>query len=195
MPYLPKLHHAFIAAVLCAVCIGMAGVTKGSVSTAFKVLALMFGFMSVVVLVLLLMEGINGMVRAQTDWMDAFGKLDDEGRAAVAFQFPTIRYHMKRGEVREYFEDTQATIEQFRLFLKTSNDKYISPERDWSSADMPRWAWLEIFGWLEANDYVIRDSAAGSHSWLWKGNAYHHLMAYWMAGRKIEDISREWSKA
>ena len=195
MPYIPKLHHAFIAAVFCAVCIGLAGVTRGSVSTAFKVLALISGFGSVIVLVLLLMEGINGMVRAQTDWMEEFGKLDDEGRAAVAFVFPQVRYRMKRGEVRGMFEDTNVPIEMFRLFLQTSNDRYISPERDWSSADMPRWVWLEIFEWLDAQDYIVRESAAGSHSWLWKGNAYQHLMAYWMAGRRVENISREWSQA
>jgi hypothetical protein len=141
----------------------------------------MLGFMTVIVLILLLMEGINSMVKAQTDWMVAFGNLDDEGRAAVAFMFPKIRYHMKRGEVREFFEDTNVPMETFRLFLHLSNSKYTTPRRDWYTEQKPQWAWLEIQEWLQENGFIVPDSAAGSHSWLWNGNAWEHLKAYWGA--------------
>ena len=87
------------------------------------------------------------------------------------------------------FENTQVSIELFRLFLQTSNDRYISPRRDWYTVEQPEWAWIEIEGWLEDHDKIVSDSAAGSHSWLWKGNSYQHLVAYWMAGRKLIDMS------
>ena len=186
--YAPKLHHAAIVAVVMIVCIVLAGLTKGSVSRAFTFGAIGFGVMSIVVLALLLMEGVNGMVRAQTDWMEKFALLDDEGRAAVAFMFPRIRYKMKHGVVREYWEDTNVSMETFRLFLHLSNSKYISPRRDWYTSDKPAWAWLEIFEWLRANNFIVPDSAAGSHSWLWNGNAWEHLNAYWGAGLHVPEI-------
>jgi hypothetical protein len=186
--YVPKLHHAAVVAVLMIVCIALAGATKGSTSRAFTWGAFAFGFMSVIVLALLIMEGVNGMVRAQTDWMEKFAMLDDEGRAAVAFMFPHIRYRMKRGEVREYWEDTNVSMEMFKLFLRLSNSKYISPRRDWYTREKPEWAWMEIQEWLLANNFIAPDSAAGSHSWLWNGNAWEHLNAYWGAGLHIREM-------
>ena len=186
--YTPKLHHAAIVAVAMIVCIALAGMTKGSVARAFTWGAIMFGGMSLVVLILLMMEGVNGMVRAQTDWMNKFALLDDEGRAAVAFMFPRIRYKMKRGIVREYWEDTNVPMETFKLFLHQSNSKYISPRRDWYTQEKPQWAWLEIQGWLLENNFIVSDSAAGSHSWLWNGNAWEHLNAYWGAGLHVPEM-------
>jgi hypothetical protein len=151
--------------------------------------AFAFAFMTAVVLALLVLEGLNARVRVMIDFANAISKLDDEARAMMAFEFPHMRYRMKRGEVRAMFEDTNVPIEMFRLFLQTSNDKYISPRRDWSTSDRPEWMWIEIFTWLEEHDRVYADSAAGSHSWLWKGNSYQHLYAYWMAGRKLTDMS------
>lgn len=187
-PYLPKLHHAAIAATAMIVCIALAGLTKGSVSQAFKAGAIASGFIAIVVLVLLFMDGINAMVREQANWMTAFGNLDDEGRAAVAFMFPKIRYRMKRGIVREFFEDTNVPMETFRLFLHLSNSKYISPRRDWFTREKPEWAWMEIQEYLQTNGYIVPDSAAGSHSWLWNGNAWNHLLAYWGAGLHVREM-------
>jgi hypothetical protein len=87
------------------------------------------------------------------------------------------------------FEDTNATADQFRLFLQTSNDRYISPKRDWQTAEMPPAVWLDIEQWLEGQGYILPDSAAGNNSWLWSGNAYQHLMAYWMAGHKPQNMN------
>lgn len=118
------------------------------------------------------------------NFAETFGKLDDEARATMGFMFPKIRYTMKRGEVRANFEDTNVSIDLFRLFLQTSNDKYISPRRDWYTKEKPEWAWVEIYEWLKEHDRIVPDSASGSVSWLWNGNSYKHLMAYWMSGRK-----------
>ena len=187
--YIPKLHHAMITAIICVVFIALCGKAQGSVLLALKIGAVIFAIMTAVIMALLVIEEANRRVEVMTDWMNAFAKLDDEGRAAVAFSFPMMRYRMKKGEVREMFEDTNATIEHFRLFLKTSNDRYISPRRDWQTTERPAWAWDEIESWLEANGYILPDSAAGQHSWLWKGNAWRHLMAYWLAGRNIADMT------
>lgn len=189
MYYIPKLHHAMITAVVCIVLIAMGARARGQVLLALNIGAFIFAVMTAVVLALIALESWRENVRVMVDWMIAFGKLDDEARAAVAFQFPTMRYKMKRGEIRGMFEDTNVPMEMFREFLKTSNSKYISPRRDWYTAEKPEWAWLEIKDWLEGQEYIIPDSAAGSHSWLWKGSAWDHLKAYWGAGLKLVDMT------
>lgn len=186
--YTPKLLDALVTAGAMILCIALAGFTRDSISKAFTWGAIGFGVMSLVVLVLMLMEGVNGMVRAQAEWMHEFAQLDDEGKAAVAFMFPKIRYKMKRGEVREFWEDTNVPMETFKLFLRLSNSKYISPRRDWFTSDKPAWAWQEIFDWLHENNFIVPDSAAGQHSWLWNGNAWQHLNAYWGAGLHMREM-------
>jgi hypothetical protein len=189
--YAPKLHHAMITAVICIVLIALCEKAEGKVLDALITGAIIFGLITVLILWGICLEMGNRRAEVMTEWMEAFGKLDEEARAAVAFEFPTVRYHMKRGEVRQMFEDTNVSIELFRLFLQTSNNRYISPERDWNSKEKPRWVWLEIKQWLEDHDSILADSAAGSHSWLWNGNSYKHLYAYWMAGRKMVSTGEE----
>jgi hypothetical protein len=189
--YTPRLHDAIITAVLCVICLALGGKTAGRVASAFNFGALLFGFLFFLVVVLMFLEGLNRRVEVMTDFANAISKLDDEARAMMAFEFPSLRYRMKRGEVREYFEDTSVTIEMFKEFLRSSDSKHISPRRYWFRAERPEWAWLEIKGWLEDHELVVPDSAAGSHSWMWKGNAYDHLKAYWGVGLKLRDMSDE----
>lgn len=193
--YTPKLSHAFVTALTCLAFIAMGSKVQGRVLTACNLGAFIFALMTAAIMWWLFLEAANHRVEIITEWMREFAKLDEESRAAVAFTFPTVRYRMKRGEVREYFEDTNATIAQFRTFLQTSNEKYISPRRDWMTKERPAWAWEEIKGYLVSMDYILEDSAAGSHSWAWKGNAYRHLMAYWMAGRRAQNLNMEMEQA
>jgi len=189
--YTPKLLDAIITAILCVVLLALGGKTKEPVSSAFNWGALMFGFLFLVVVALMALEGLNRRVSVMTDFANAISSLDDEARAMMAFEFPHMRYRMKRGEVREYFEDTNVPIALFKEFLRTSDRLYTSPRRDWSTTKKPEWAWLEIKGWLEDHKMVVPDSAAGSHSWMWRGSAYEHIKAYWGVGLKLRDMSDE----
>jgi hypothetical protein len=189
--YTPRLHHAIITAVLCILCLALSGKAQGRVASAFNLGAVMFGFLFFLVVVLMFLEGLNRRVEVMTEFASAISKLDDEARAMMAFEFPHMRYRMKRGEVREYFEDTNVPIELFKLFLQTGDSKHISPRRYWYTVDKPEWAWLELKGWLEDHEYIVPDSAAGSHSWMWRGNAYEHLKAYWGTGIRLRDMSDE----
>ena len=187
--FTPKFHHLMVSIFLVVGFTALSAATSGRVIVACIVGAGSFLLVTGIVLLLLIIEGLNRRVEVMTEFANAIGKLDDEARAMMAFEFPHMEYHMKRGEVRAMFENTQVSIELFRLFLQTSNDRYISPRRDWCTTDQPEWAWIEIKGWLEAHDKIVPDSAAGPHSWLWKGNSYQHLHAYWMAGRKLINMS------
>jgi hypothetical protein len=188
-PYTPRLSHAMLTAIICVLLIALGARAQGRVLFALNFGALVFAIMTATVLLMLLVEERVRVIESMTRFAIAFGKLDDEARAALAFQFPTMRYRIRRGQPRQMFEDTNVSIETFRIFLQTSNRKYISPERDWNSHQMPRDDWTEIRDWLQANDYIVPDSASGSHSWLWAGNSYDHLMAYWLAGRTIPDLN------
>jgi len=191
-PYNPKPFDAMLAAFVCFVFTALAMLVDKEyekLRTAFWVAAFFFGVIAAVITLRLIFDGINSLVNTQIDWMEKFSSLDDEAREAVAFQFPAIRYRMKHGQVREFFEDTNATAEHFRLFLQTSTEKQTSPLRNWSTTEQPAWAWNEIKSWLQARGYILEDSYAGNHSWLWRGNSYRHLMAYWKPGRKLENFN------
>jgi hypothetical protein len=184
--------QAIVSLLLGMGCIAMTATTKTPETTwAFALGALGFFIFAGVSVWTVALAAYDSHITTEENYADTFGKLDDEARAAMAFLFPKIRYVMKRGEVRGMFEDTNVPIELFREFLQTSNKQYVSPRREWYGKDRPEWAWIEIFKWLEERDYVFPDSAAGSHSWLWKGNAYDHLFAYWMSGRKPENLNTE----
>lgn len=186
--YIPKLSHAIVTAAICILVIAMGARSQGRVLTALTIGAFIFAIMTAVILALLILEGLNRRVEVMTDFAQAISKLDDEARAMMAFEFPHMQYRMKRGQVRAYFEDTNVPIETFRLFLQTSNAKYISPRREWYTTDQPEWAWVEIYEWLADHNKIIRDSASGNTSHLWRGNSFQHLCAYWMAGRKLSDL-------
>ena len=186
--FIPKFHHLMVSIFIAIGFFSLSAVASGRVYTAFNMGAVSFFVVSGVILFLLVLEGLNHRVEIMTEFARAIGQLDDEARAMMAFEFPHMRYKMKRGEIRQMFEDTNVPIEMFRRFLQTSNDRYISPRRDWYKADQPEWAWIEIKDWLEEHDKILPDSAAGPHSWLWKGNSYQHMTAYWMSGRTLTGV-------
>lgn len=186
MSYIAKYHHAIVTIILCLICM-LLGVKYQRVASIFNLGALGFAILTAVILALIVMESLNERVRVMTYWMDSFAKLDDDGKMAVTFQFPTIRYHMRRGVPHPYWRDTGVKMEHLQLFLEDSDKKQISPERNWNSAKKPRSVWLEIKTQLEDDGMVELDSAAGSHSWLWIGDSYQHMLAWWKVGRHIKD--------
>jgi hypothetical protein len=188
--YTARPEHAFLSIFFVILCLLGTRWQDGKYAQAFWVGAFLCGIVFLVIVALLISDGINERVRVMSYWMDSFAKLpDDEARAAVAFEFPTMRFHMRRGMVRPLFEDTSVPIGMFKLFLQTSNAKYISPQRDWYTKEMPEWAWLEIYLWLVDHKKVVPDSAAGNTSHLWVGSSYQQLMAYWVAGNHIVDMN------
>lgn len=187
--YTPKLQHAIVTILLCMACLFLGSKARGQVLFAWNSGAVLFFFLTCVVVWLLILKAYDEHWEVLAQFAETYGRLDEEGRAALGFMKPTMRYKMKRGTVREMFEDTNATAEHFREFLRTSNSRYISPRRDWTTADKPSWAWDEIKAWLDKWNYVVPDSAAGSHSWLWSGDSFNHLKAYWGMGVHSQNLN------
>lgn len=179
--------HAYLAAAVC-ILLMLTGDKFKQYQQSCNLGAGLFAVITALILLLLVMREYANTVDSITAFAVAFSKLDDEGRAAVGLQFPHMRYTMRAGRVRELFDNTQVPIATFRLFLQDSNERTIAPERNWYTTERPREAWQEIYNWLLKNKYILPDRVAANESWLWKGNSYRHLMAYWMAGREIQEM-------
>ena len=197
--YTPNLFHAVATAFLCVVFIAISSFvppTQPRLLSACYIGALIFAAITAVILwIMIVNTNVEAAIR-QDQAATAFGlmlvdpNMTPEKLEILAGWFPKLRYRMARGEVRAFFESTKVPVAKFKLFLETSNKDFISPERNWCTAEMPREVWLEIFHWLEDNDKIIPDSAAGSHSWRWVGNSYQQMCAYWMAGRHLVDLNK-----
>jgi hypothetical protein len=179
-PYTPKFSHILVSTALAIVLIWGSAYVDGRGGWALLIGASVLLLIAGGTLLNMVMTVYNERWDKIESFANTYTKLDDEARAVLGFTFPTLRYKMRRGAVREMFEDTNVTAEQFRLFLKTSNDKYISPERDWQSKEFPPAVWSEIYHYLCDHGYVFPNSASGNISHQWKGESYRHLMAYWM---------------
>jgi hypothetical protein len=107
------------------------------------------------------------------DVAEAIRDLEPNQWQALGIAFPTLRIRWNGTPLR-YIEDTDITQEELERFIADSTDRQISPERNWSNG-RDRRTWLKIKTWLEGNEWIIEHSAAGSHSWLWKGNVYYTL--------------------
>lgn len=176
---------SILATMLCLALTAFAPKGYEKVNQALMLGVIGFAVLTIVIVVLAWVETGTERVDSIERMIRAYNLLDEEGKAAMYYHFPSMRYRMHHGKVREYWEDTNVTIETFRLFLQDSNQKSIAPERYWNSAERPRWAWEEIRLALESDGQVVADSAAGSHSWLWEEGAYRRLVAYWMAGKRM----------
>lgn len=94
---------------------------------------------------------------------------------ALGIKFPHIRIKLGAIKPIEFFEDTNATYEQFDFYIRTSNDRQISPLRDWRTTERPARIWHEITDHLIKFGYVQRASSSGSHSHLWLFQSYSKL--------------------
>jgi hypothetical protein len=191
--YTPRIWHAAGMLLLCVLMIALCGLrgARGWVLVALLFGAFMFALMSAAVLWMLMLQAYDSRLEKMIELAKMYTNMDDEARQAFAFQFPSMQYRMKRGQVRAFFEDTNVPIEMFKLFLQTSDKKYVSARRNWYGTDRPEWAWIAIMEWLKERDLIFPDSAAGSHSWMWKGNSWNYLQAYWSAGIKLVNMQGE----
>lgn len=196
--YTPNLFHAGLTALFCVIFLAISSFAPpGRLLTACYIGSLLFALLTVLVMWMMIVNtNVEAAIR-QNESAAAFGLMlahpnmtDEKLEMLVRSQFPKLRYRMARGEVRAFFESTKVPVAKFKKFLETSNAEFISAERNWCTAEMPREVWLEIFHWLEDNDKIIPDSAAGSHSWRWVGNSYQQMCAYWMAGRHLVDLGK-----
>lgn len=185
MEYQPKLLHASMTAFIAVALISLTDLASGNAFGALKIGAAVFLIMTgVIIWMIAYGHRFDTIVR----YIEAFIQLNPEQRAALAYNIPSLRLVARRGRVAELFEDTQATSEHIRLFLVDSTPEFTSSQHAWNTAEKPRWAWEEIYDWLVRHGKAIPDSAAGTHSYRWKGTAYKSMMLYWI-GSSVPDLN------
>src|SRR5689334_7720370 len=104
--YMPKLSHAMVAALICIGLIALGAKAQGRVLVALNIGALIFAIITAAILWMLIIQTVNERLDRLIELAKIYSGMDDEARQALAYQFPAMQYHMKHGEVRAYFEDT-----------------------------------------------------------------------------------------
>jgi hypothetical protein len=123
-------------------------------------------------------------------FIEHLSKLNSDQMEVLGYQFPHIRYQSHGRVAKPMFENTDVPMGMLHEFLRDSNDYYVSPQRNWFTAEKPEWAWIRIYKWLVDHKMVIADSAAGNTSHHWIGESYKRMMSdYWMAGRIVADLN------
>ncbi len=117
---------------------------------------------------------------------EAIRDLEPNQWQALGIAFPTLRIRFA-GRPLRMIEDTDILQAELERFIANSTDRQISPERNWSNGKDRR-AWLRIKTWLEENELIDEHSAAGNHSWLWRGNAYYTIRDRYCEPKRFADL-------
>lgn len=186
MGFEPRFRHIAVSLLL-----GLALIAASLyyLSDALMFAALVVGLLFIVLSVFVV-GWINNRERAVfysslTGFARELAALDPDQYGALGIRFPMLRLRW-RGKPVLTVEDSDVTLEHFEIFMQDSNFQQIAPERIWNTSVRPRPVWMKLRSWLEKNEYIYRESAAGSHSWLWRGNAYHTLREHYLTSKMVE---------
>jgi len=189
MEFPAKVFMSVCTALMFIICLLM-GAKFREYQTQWIMGALLFLIITCILMWAIVLGEYTAYNHSLEDIAIALSKLDQQGREMLGYAFPTMRFVMERGLVKQKFENTGVDVDLFIEFMSTSNEVYISPERDWSTSDKPHWAWEQIVDYLISNDDIIPDSAMGPKSHLWKSRSvYQRYCAYWLKGRRLADLN------
>ena len=146
-------------------------------SKAFLFGAIVFILMCAAIL-LTLVKGAHYF--AVSRYIEALVKMDDDLRNQLAFSVPSLRLIAHRGQVQTLFADTNATREHIHLFLQDSTNAHTASRRNWNTAERPRWAWDEIYMYLQDKG-MVGHFATGPDSYPWMGSVYQNLCVYFLS--------------
>jgi hypothetical protein len=177
--YIPKLSHAVLCTIAGIIFTGLLA-QPSQWEYAWLVGAIAFITIAALIFVLLFLEARRSFYNTMAYLAERLAQLNPDQWQAMGIAFPHLRIRWK-GKPIQFFEDTQATLDDFERFMRDSNTRQISPERNWSSGPDRR-AWREIAEWLIANKYIYEQSASGNHSWLWRGNMHALLWQRYIEG-------------
>lgn len=121
---------------------------------------------------------------------EKISRMDDHRFQVLGLAFPSVRGKWSNNlkPVIKFDDCEYATMEHFAIFLNGSDSKQVFPVRYWSgekefkgkTVALSGNAYYEILQNLVDNGFVRKESAAGSHSWLWvTPETYTNLKKYW----------------
>jgi len=111
--------------------------------------------------------------------IEALTNADAEARNAIGVKLPQFNF-VYCEEPGIFWQDTDVPYQIFKEFLQESSDQHTAPERDWKARGVVYHRyWMQIYNKLVEMGLVLEQSAAGSHSQLWKGSGYKRAWSYW----------------
>lgn len=149
------------------------GAVFGAIGVLWQAARTVFFLGAVLCSVGLVVIWIDALVISRANYWQILGwaakdisQLPDERFHVLGLMYPKIRVSVRDQRAVPFYDDTNATMEQFRIFINGSDAQQIYPERN-CTAELPRSIWNEIRINLEDYGYILKESNAGSHSWLW----------------------------
>lgn len=118
-------------------------------------------------------------------------EMNPEQWQALGIRFPElrIRYH---GKPISYIEDTDIRSEWMKQFLDDSDEYQFAPERLYGEGTQARKQWMLVRDFLISEGYLIDQSAAGNHSWLWRtGRRRQLLTMYFDQPLVLQNLNEE----
>jgi hypothetical protein len=126
----------------------------------------------------------TGTLQARTNYnqsmvsvAEAISQLSPDQWQALGIAFPHLRVRW-HGKPIEYIDDTDIRLDAFERFMHDSNELEVAPQRLYGDGTLLRRQWHLWIAYLQANDYIIANSASGNHSHLWRGGRYLQLKRF-----------------
>lgn len=188
--YNPRLSHA-VMLVLAAFAIYLVG---GILMTDEQFAAAKIASAAFVLFSILVMAWINNRERiafydSMTRFSEAIRQMDNDQWQALGIRVPALRVRW-HGRPVQMIEDTDITVDDLEGFMEDSTASQISPVRNWSNG-IERRRWERIKSWLESQNYIVKNSAAGSHSWLWRGQSFYTVKERYLAEQQIKSLAED----
>jgi hypothetical protein len=133
----------------------------------------------------------SNKIRNYTSLIREMKNLTKDQYQALGIKFPHFRTKLGAVEPVTFFEDTNATYEQFVYYIRSSNDRQVAPLREWRTTERPARIWHEITDYLIKAGYVQKSSAAGNHSHLWLFQSYAKIREMYLKPKMVNMAERE----
>jgi hypothetical protein len=166
MEYQPKLFHVFISIIIGTIFF-VASVSWPFIGIWLQIAGLLSWSCIVLIYARLIIDTRKQMFYVQKEWLSELRQMDPEQwRALGLINIPFINITWE-GETMLIWEGT-VSMKYFEHFMHTSNDSQTSPKGEWNTKKYPERVWTLIYNRLVQLGFVIPDSAAGNHSYLWR---------------------------
>jgi len=126
---------------------------------------------------------IAGLWQSKSDYNLSLARVAEQIRMmnpeqwnALGIRYPELRIKF-HGKPIQYLEDSDIRLECFQKFLDDSDEYQFAPERLYGDGTQLRNQWRMSRDWLIGKGFIIDNSAAGNHTWLWRTGRRQQLIS------------------
>lgn len=191
----PAAWKAVLVALLgCLGLFASASIKDGRALWAFYVFSGSMWLISIIEMFCLVWEAVANYNLSIAEVARSMKGMTEQEREALGFFFPRMMMQIRATSI-DFIFSGNATVEDLERFVNDSDQRQVSPERHWAEGT-ERQHWQDILDWMISHGYVMEDSAAGSHSWLWVNNGKaivqkHILAPYYIKTKRFANLNKE----